>query len=181
MDRDEVEMIGETVRQSVEEIFPGAQVKIMGSYRRQKATCGDIDVHITHSSYVKKNPELGLSKIVDLLWERGHLVFHLTFLPGMTSGSNVADYTKSSRHIPKTAWQLSKNAGYMSSKGHDGSSYMGVIRSPKVLGKRRRIDIKFYPWRERIFASLYFTGNGYFNRSMRLWASKKFRYGLIPR
>lgn len=175
MERDEVQMIGDLTRSIVEEIFPGAKVQIMGSFRRQKSTCGDVDVHITHNLHVKKNPAQGLSKIVDLLWERGHLLFHLTFLPGMKTGSSVSDYQKSSKHIPKGAWQWSRPVGYLSSKGHNGSSYMGVIRSPKFFGKRRRIDIKFYPWRERVFASLYFTGNGHFNRSMRLWASRKFR------
>ncbi|KAI2495369.1 DNA-directed DNA polymerase [Fragilaria crotonensis] len=52
-------------------------------------------------------------------------------------------------------------------------SYMGVFISQSVPGVRRRIDIKFYPFRERAFASLYFTGCGWFNRSMRLWATRK--------
>lgn len=175
MERDEVKMIGDLVDEVVQEIFPNAVVQIMGSYRRLKATCGDIDIHITHKSFVKKNPDQGLSRIVDMLWERGHILYHLTFLPGMETGSKVSDYMNSSRHIPKDAWKASKPVGYMTSKGSHGSSYMGVARSPKMEGKRRRIDIKLYPWRERIFASLYFTGNGYFNRSMRLWASRKFR------
>ena len=174
MERDEVKMIGDKVREIVQEIFPNAVVQIMGSYRRQKATCGDIDIHITHSSFVKKIPDQGLSRIVDLLWKRGLLAYHLTFLPGMETGLNVSDYLRSSRHIPADAWKCSMPVGYMSSKGSHGSSYMGVARSPQKQGKHRRIDIKFYPWRERAFASLYFTGNGFFNRSMRLWASRKF-------
>lgn len=181
MTREEVKKIGSIVEEIVHELFPDAQVRIMGSYRRQKPSCGDIDIHITHPSFVKKNPPQCLSKIVDLLWEREWLVYHLTFLAGMQTGSSVADYMKSSRHIPGEAWECSKPVGYLANKGHSGSSYMGVIKSPVVAGKRRRIDIKFYPWRERIFAALYFTGNGYFNRSMRLWASRKFRYALRSR
>lgn len=175
MERDEVKMIGELVEGVVQELFPGATVQVMGSYRRQKATCGDIDVHITHKSFVKKIPDQGLSMIADLLWQRGHLSYHLTFLTGMATGSKVSDYMKTSRFITKDTWKSSKPVGYMTSKGSHGASYMGVFRSPKIEGKQRRIDIKFYPWRERVFASLYFTGNGYFNRSMRLWASRKFR------
>ena len=41
----------------------------------------------------------------------------------------------------------------------------------------RRIDIKVYSPEEYPFALLYFTGSGYFNRSMRWWADKKF-HGL---
>ena len=58
------------------------------------------------------------------------------------------------------------------------SMYMGVFHSPVHPGKKRRVDIKFYPYRERVWASLYFTGNGYFNRSMRLWARRKYGYTL---
>ena len=54
---------------------------------------------------------------------------------------------------------------------------MGVFNSPIKVGRRRRVDLKFYPFRERIFAALYFTGNGFFNRSMRLWA-RNFGYQL---
>lgn len=52
-------------------------------------------------------------------------------------------------------------------------SYMGVFVSPSVPVKHRRIDIKFYPYREKAFASLYFTGNGWFNRAMRWYAKSK--------
>ena len=58
------------------------------------------------------------------------------------------------------------------------TTYFGVIRSPIVLGRRRRLDIKFYSYRERVFASIYFTGNGYFNRAMRLWSQQKFGWTL---
>lgn len=178
MDRKEVERIGEIVKAAAEEACPGAEVRIMGSFRRLKFTCGDVDVHITHRAHRKQIPEFGLAKIVDILWEQGHLMYHLTFFPGMSSGRTPEDYMRSSRHIPEEAWAATKVPGYMSSKGSRSSSYMGVLRSPVVAGKRRRVDIKFYPYRERIFASLYFTGNGFFNRSMRLWAVTRHRFTL---
>jgi len=55
---------------------------------------------------------------------------------------------------------------------------MGVFHSPVHQGKRRRVDIKFYPYQEKATAKLYFTGSGTFNRSMRLWATKSCRYTL---
>merc|ERR1719253_429122 len=55
---------------------------------------------------------------------------------------------------------------------------MGVFRSPVHEGKRRRVDIKFYPYREKAFCKLYFTGSGTFNRSMRLWATKSCKMTL---
>ena len=49
-------------------------------------------------------------------------------------------------------------------------------RPPALPPRRfRRLDIKVYLPEEYPFALLYFTGSGYFNRSMRWWADKKFR------
>ena len=49
-------------------------------------------------------------------------------------------------------------------------------RPPALPPRRfRRLDIKVYSPEEYPFALLYFTGSGYFNRSMRWWADKKFR------
>ena len=179
MARDEVDALGGLVKESVELLYPGAQVTIMGSYRRGKNTCGDVDVHITHGSFVKKIPVKALGKIVDLLWQNGHVAFHLTLLSGMTTGNKLEDYMRSGKSMPRDAWKWSKAVQHSYARSNEKSaSYMGVFNSPLKKGKRRRIDIKFYPYRERIFASLYFTGNGYFNRSMRLWAHRRFGFSL---
>jgi DNA polymerase/3'-5' exonuclease PolX len=144
----------------------------MGSYRRGKETLGDVDVHITHKDFKEKVPADALGKIIDALWNRDHIAFHLTFLYGMQTGLSDSDYQKRTTNIPKDAWRTTKSMGppkHLKAE-KSSSSYMGVFNSPLVRGKRRRVDIKIYPYRERIFAALYFTGNGFFNRSMRLWA-----------
>ncbi len=128
---------------------------------------------------------------------------HLTFLIGMTSGRHYTHYYKASRHIPVQAWERTK----IYSKPSEYKFYMGCFNSPVHPPRRRRVDIKFYPYRERAFATLYFTGNGrsqccvamnvisllvgnltnylnlflnkgYFNRSMRLWATRVFHLKL---
>ena len=81
---------------------------------------------------------------------------HLTFLFGMTTGLHYTDYQKASRHVPNYAWEKIKT----SSKQTEYKFYMGCLYSPIKPGVRRRVDIKFYPYRERAFATLYFTGNG---------------------
>ena len=181
MGREEVEKIGTIVEESVHELFPRADVTVMGSYRRGKLKCGDVDIHITCEDFDKQVPEKALGEIVDLLWKRGHIAFHLTFISGMRTGSDNADYAKSARYIPENAWKSCKDAPKykeMRNEEHSSLSYMGVFRSPSDARKRRRVDIKFYPYRERVFAELYFTGNGHFNRSMRLWAARKFDFTL---
>ena len=55
---------------------------------------------------------------------------------------------------------------------------MGCFKSPVEEGVRRRVDIKLYPYRERAFATVYFTGNGFLNRSMRLWAKRVFNWRM---
>jgi len=99
---------------------------------------------------------------------------HLTSLVGMTTGMHYTDYQKASQYVPKDAWKGMKTV----SEQTEFKFYMGCLYSPIKAGVRRRVDIKFYPYRERAFATLYFTGNGYFNRSMRLWATRMFSVKL---
>ncbi len=158
MDRPEVEMIGSIVAAAAQEVLPGVETMIMGSYRRGKPACGDVDVFLTHKDHFERTPPTVLGTIVDKLRQWGHIAFHLTHLIGMKSSDDLGKRHWSSKPPEK-----------------DISTYFGVFHSPVVNGKRRRVDIKFFPYRERIFATLYFTGNGFFNRSMRLWASRKFK------
>jgi hypothetical protein len=82
---------------------------------------------------------------------------HLTFLCGMELGLDYVDYQKASQNVPKEAWERTKiNPLHRKSNAF----YMGCAFSPIEPTKRRRIDIKLYPYRERSFATLYFTGNG---------------------
>ena len=43
MTRQEVELIGDIVKKACYEKFPEAEIELMGSYRRGKKECGDID------------------------------------------------------------------------------------------------------------------------------------------
>ena len=81
---------------------------------------------------------------------------HLTNLVGMTTGYHYTDYEKASRYVPKAVWE----EAVKQSKHTEYDFYMGCLYSPSNPRVRRRVDIKFYPYRERAFAMLYFTGNG---------------------
>lgn len=56
---------------------------------------------------------------------------------------------------------------------YDHEMWMGILRLPGP-GQRthRRVDIKAYPAEVYPFALLYFTGSGFFNRSLRLYVQK---------
>ena len=129
-------------------------------------------VLIVHRKFYDCTPLFAIDDLVEKLRLRGHITHHLTNVKTSNPihDDNMSDIT----------FDSSKSEVYCGSK-----SYMGVFSSPKFIGKMRRIDIKFYPYRERAFASVYFTGNGFFNRSMRLYASriKKITlndHGLFP-
>jgi DNA polymerase/3'-5' exonuclease PolX len=175
MTRAEAEAIAELVFATVKDRFPSAEMTIMGSYRRGKPSCGDVDILITHPDFTDAVPPKALGLVVDELRAKGYVAYHLTFISGMKH--------ELFESLPPSVANRLTNPGSFG-RSHDkkdkfsASSWMGVFNSPFVPGKRRRVDIKFYPYAERVFASLYFTGNGYFNRSMRLWATRKFNYTL---
>lgn len=174
MDRFEVETIANIVEKAADALFPGIEVSIMGSYRRGKRTCGDVDLHLTHPKFEEDIPDDALGRIINSLWNDGHIAFHLTILNGMSEGLDMMDFQKACKHVPDDTWTQTRPISANHERNRHTSFWMGVMNSPCVKGKRRRVDIKLYSYRDRIFASIYFTGNGYFNRSMRLWASYKF-------
>lgn len=131
MSRPEVQQIGEIIQGHVLKLFPGAEVKVMGSYRRGRTTCGDVDVHITSNDYRTRIPRDALGSIVDSLWRDGHIAFHLTFLYGMETGNELGDYQQAGKNLEPTVWETSKPLRLPTTangeKSH--STYMGVFVS----------------------------------------------------
>jgi DNA polymerase/3'-5' exonuclease PolX len=78
MTREEVEAIGEVIRAAVRQRYPAAESTLMGSYRRGKESCGDVDVLITHPDYTDRIPPTCLAAILDDLRVAGHITTHLT-------------------------------------------------------------------------------------------------------
>lgn len=173
MSRHEVESIASIVETAFKDRFPSAEVTIMGSYRREKASCGDVDILVTHPDYSDEVPPQALGRVVDSLREEGHIRHHLTFISGMKHEKFESIQDSMQGQLTKKKLLNSDRKDKFSS-----SSYMGVFNSPIFKDKVRRVDIKFYPFKEKIFAALYFTGNGHFNRSMRLWAKRKCGFEL---
>jgi DNA polymerase lambda len=175
MSREEVETIGNIVINKFHSMqYPDAEVTVMGSYRRGKSACGDVDVLITLKDYAHSVPAGALSKLVDGLRDEGHISYHLTYLSGIETGSD-SHSSQSIEGCNRTrALKIVKKKAVP-------SSYMGVFRSPTVPGKNRRVDIKIYPYSQKCFSCLYFTGSAHFNRSMRLWAKQKFNLKLTDR
>jgi len=155
MNRDEVRQISQIVEAACHVKYVKAELGIMGSYRRGSLNCGDVDIMITHPKYVMTTPVGALDELVERLRKSGHISDHLTKINTPDSPPNKVDSVQCIDSCERAA------------------SYMGVFVSPLFPSKRRRIDIKFYPYRERAFASLYFTGSSFFNRSMRLFSKRR--------
>jgi len=74
--REEVFLLGETVRSALEQVDRNLQMEICGSYRRGASTCGDIDILITN----KKGEELdgALESLLTILHREGFLTDDLS-------------------------------------------------------------------------------------------------------
>ncbi|XP_072280497.1 DNA polymerase lambda isoform X2 [Pyxicephalus adspersus] len=71
MPREEAGKIEEIVRKAAKDINPGLISVACGSYRRQKSTCGDVDVLVTHPD--GKSHRGVFSKLIDSLKSQGFL------------------------------------------------------------------------------------------------------------
>ena len=174
MEREEVKIIGDIVAASVYKIYPEAEVSTMGSYRRGKSHSGDADILIVHKGFISNTPRNSLARILKSLEQGGHIANHLTTVKTTSDGVLSNDSQLSTCLNSQNGQdQLSVDDEYRApttrcsmslGDDHPGSvSWMGVFYSPLHDGKRRRVDIKFYPYREKAFVSLVlFIGFGSF-------------------
>jgi DNA polymerase/3'-5' exonuclease PolX len=81
----EADEIAKTVTSQIKKLNPQLIITVCGSYRRQRPTCGDIDVLVSHPD-IKIEEQISncdyLSKIVAVLEKTGLLVGHLTGTTG---------------------------------------------------------------------------------------------------
>ncbi|KIP05967.1 hypothetical protein PHLGIDRAFT_480151 [Phlebiopsis gigantea 11061_1 CR5-6] len=154
MPREEAQAIFELIKPVALSIDPKLFVDIMGSFRRGKADCGDIDILITRptddgKSHIgrrlhckdprKLTTPLGvLRRLLKELHERGVI----------TEDLNVPEDWDDLELV-----------------------YRGLCRRDSK-GLQRRIDFLTVPYKSRGAALLYYTGDDIFNRSMRLKANK---------
>ena len=173
MPRAEAARIGAVVRDAAEETCPGCAVHLAGSFRRNKPRCGDVDVLIAPSeAFLRRGSQasggVGVERFEEILpavlarlRARGLLTHDL----GAGDGSYMG------------VAKLNARGGGGAGEG-GGETPEPASLEPASPSLHRRIDIKVYRPEELPFALLYFTGSGYFNRSMRWWAKKKFGLSL---
>ena len=164
MERSEVKLIGDIVAAAVYQIFPEAEVSTMGSYRRGKPRSGDADILIVHPGFVSSTPKNSLARILKLLERDGRITNHLTSVKGsfdevLSNDSQLScgqdsQYDQEKLSVDDEYRAATTRQSLNIGDDNPGSvSWMGVFRSPVHEGKRRRVDIKFYPYREKAFVS----------------------------
>lgn len=88
--RDEVTEIEAIVREHALTLVPGLVIQTCGSYRRGKATCGDVDILITHTDGISH--EGLLIPLIDSLKKSGFLTDDLVFSEKYDEDSSQAKY-----------------------------------------------------------------------------------------
>ncbi|TFK73093.1 hypothetical protein BDN72DRAFT_762389 [Pluteus cervinus] len=145
MPRSEAKAIFELIKPIALEIDPGLFVEIMGSYRRGKADCGDIDILIT------RNPDDG----------RSH------------AGKSATEHRILRRLFPalRGAGIITEDLALPDDPSEEEVIYRGLCHLPQEGSRQRRIDFLTVPWKSKGAALLYYTGDDVFNRAMRLKAN----------
>ncbi|KAI0263271.1 hypothetical protein BC834DRAFT_888375 [Gloeopeniophorella convolvens] len=147
MPREEAREIFEAIKAIALSMDSKLFVEIMGSYRRGKETCGDIDIMITRS------PDDGRT--------------HAGILPRLLSALRSAGVVTEDLSLSSDAGDYLEGVyrGLCVRPARDSSS-------SKERRLRRRLDILTIPWESRGAALIYYTGDDMFNRSMRQKANK---------
>ncbi|PNI81963.1 POLL isoform 12, partial [Pan troglodytes] len=144
MPREEATEIEQTVQKAAQAFNSGLLCVACGSYRRGKATCGDVDVLITHPD--GRSHRGIFSRLLDSLRQEA--------VPSVGSGFLTDDLVSQEENGQQ-------------------QKYLGVCRLPGPGRRHRRLDIIVVPYSEFACALLYFTGSAHFNRSMRALAKTK--------
>ncbi|KIM81993.1 hypothetical protein PILCRDRAFT_820879 [Piloderma croceum F 1598] len=147
MPRGEAEKIFKLIKPIALSLDPKLFIEIMGSFRRGKKDCGDIDIMITRPTDDNKTHAGIVPHLLHALREAGIITEDLA-LPD-DSHATEAIYRGLCK-LPDTVDEEGK----------------------LVRRLRRRIDILSIPWQNRGAALLYYTGDDIFNRAMRFKANK---------
>jgi len=147
MPRGEAQEIFSLIKPIALELDPKLFIEIMGSFRRGKKDCGDIDIMITRPTDDNKTHAGIIPRLLHALREAGIVTEDLALPDDL--------------HAPEAVYRgLCKLPDTID---HEGNPV------PRL---RRRIDILSIPWQNRGAALLYYTGDDIFNRAMRFKANK---------
>lgn len=159
MERAETEQHYNIVKTVVKKLDADAMVECMGSYRRKAELCGDIDIIITLPIGLEPDEKKALERLRELLLNTIVILSQQGFLKCTLAGPDPEAYDY--------------NVPLMLDSESSINKWYGASTIPSMKGVWRRIDLLVVPPDEIGATRIYFTGNGLFNRTMRLLAQHK--------
>uniref|UniRef100_A0A8C9X381 DNA-directed DNA/RNA polymerase mu n=1 Tax=Sander lucioperca TaxID=283035 RepID=A0A8C9X381_SANLU len=154
----EADAIGEIVEEAVVSVLPGAQITLIGGFRRGKLTGHDVDFLITHP---EEGREVGLMpKVVSWLESQGFLLYQKTTRNSYLEAKDGPARPASNMDRFERCFSIFK---------------LVTDEGPKpASGHRRwravRVDLVVSPISQFAFALLGWTGSKLFERELRRWA-----------
>ena len=170
MPRAEVEDIAQAVRGCISTLLPGGagayELIPAGSYRRGAGMCGDCDCFLSR---------LDGGSVYELICDLLDFLDPTPPPPGDPTGGvskGVAGSHGTGIRLVRLIAPSAKSAADEEGDAFHVPTFCGLI-SLGPEGPWRRVDIKGYPKKFKAYALLHMTGDDLFNRSLRLFASKK--------
>ncbi|XP_051539825.1 DNA-directed DNA/RNA polymerase mu [Myxocyprinus asiaticus] len=165
----EADVISDIVQQAVCAVLPGAEIQLMGGFRRGKEFGHDVDFLITHP---EEGKEEGLmAKIIKWLEERGLLLYqkttrnsYLEKMDGPARPPNNMDRFERCFSIFKLQ---------ISDRSTGSHAERSVSQSETLSWRAVRIDLVVSPYCQFAFATLGWTGSKLFERELRRWAGQE--------
>ncbi|KAF5095892.1 hypothetical protein D0Z00_002979 [Geotrichum galactomycetum] len=159
MPRAETQQHFEIVKTVVQKLDKDTIVECMGSYRRKEEFCGDIDIIITLPIGLEPDTEKALVRLREVLLNTVVILAKQGFLTCALTGPDPLAYDYNVSRILDAVGSFDR--------------WYGASTVPSNYGVWRRIDLLIVPPDEIGATRLYFTGNGLFNRTIRLLAQHK--------
>ncbi|GAB6032595.1 hypothetical protein CHUAL_011486 [Chamberlinius hualienensis] len=163
------------ISSAVSEINPEFQLELTGGFRRGKPSGHDVDFMLWHP---EEDKEVGfLNKLLARLSEQS-LILHSTYRPRTDetkADKSTLDHFEQALLILKLPISTEGNISGFHPKAftYEALRRLAENRSRREVWKAIRVDLVVCPVTQLAFALLGWTGNKWFNRSIRDYAKKQ--------
>lgn len=156
----EAVVISDIVEKAVRAVLPGAEIRLMGGFRRGKDVGHDVDFLITHP---EEGKEEGLMpKITNWLEEQGLLLYQKTTRNSYLEKMDGPARAPNNMDRFERCFSIFKLQTGSDTERASGSGWRAV-----------RVDLVVSPYSQFAFATLGWTGSKLFERELRRWAGQE--------
>ncbi|XP_056592335.1 DNA-directed DNA/RNA polymerase mu isoform X1 [Triplophysa dalaica] len=165
----EADLIGHIVKEGVGAVLPGAEIQLMGGFRRGKELGHDVDFLITHPEEGKEE-EL-MPKIISWLEERDLLLYQKTTRNSYLEKKDAPGRPPNNMDRFERCFSIFKLQRHAETTGSDGVKPSD--QSEASNWRAVRVDLVVSPYSQFAFATLGWTGSKLFERELRRWAGQE--------